>query len=121
LVRFDILGASLDKEVGHRVQLDGTVTPVPDSMSQIQSTNVKELSKKCSNRGTAAAAAGVGAAGAAGAGAAGGGVLGGIGAAIASHAVIAGVVVAGVATGAAVAVVKTTGGSDTPAISPSTP
>jgi hypothetical protein len=122
LVRFEILGASLDKEVGHRVQLDGTVTPVPDSMSQIQSTNVKELSKKCSNRGTAAAAAGVGAAGAAGAGAAaGGGVLGGIGAAIASHAVIAGVVVAGVATGAAVAVVKTTGGSDTPAISPSNP
>src|SRR3984893_11299006 len=47
LVRFEILGASLDKEVGRRVQLDGTVTPVPDSLSQIQSANVKELSKKC--------------------------------------------------------------------------
>jgi hypothetical protein len=117
LVRFEILGASLDKEVGRRVQLDGTVTPVPDALSQIQSANVKELSKKCSNRGTAAAAAGVGAAGA-GAGTA--GAAGGIGAAIASHAVIAGVIVAGVATGAAVAIVKNTGNSS-PSISPSTP
>src|SRR5260370_11714226 len=83
LVRFEVLGASLDKEVGRRVQLDGTVTPVPDSLSQIQSANVKELSKKCSHRGTAAAAAGVGAAGAAGAGAgaAGAGTIGAIGAA----------------------------------------
>jgi hypothetical protein len=120
LVRFEILGASLDKEVGRRVQLDGTVTPVPDSLSQIQSANVKELSKKCSRKGTAAAAAGVGAAGAgSGAGAA---TAGGIGAAIASHAVIAGVIVAGVATGAAVAIVKNTGSSSTPpTISPSTP
>ena len=119
LVRFEILGASLDKEVGRRVQLDGTVTPVPDSLSQIQSANVKELSKKCSHKGTAAAAAGVGAAGA-GAGAGTAGAAGGIGAAIASHAVIAGVIVAGVATGAAVAVVKTTG-SSSPAMSPSNP
>jgi len=118
LVRFEIMGASLDKEVGRRVQLDGTVTPVPDSLSQIQSANVKELSKKCSHKGTAAAAAGVGAAGA-GAGA-GGAAAGGIGAAIASHAVIAGVIVAGVATGAAVAIVKNTGNSS-PSISPSTP
>jgi hypothetical protein len=124
LVRFEVMGTSLDKEVGRRVQVDGAVTPVPDSLSQIQSTNVKELSKKCSHRGTAAAAAGVGAAGAAGAGAgsAGAGTLGGIGAAIASHAVIAGVIVAGVATGAAVAIVKTNGSSSTPAsISPSNP
>jgi len=115
LARFEIVGTSLDKEVGRRVQLDGTVIPVSESMSQIQSTSVKELSKKCSHRGTAAAAAGVGAAGA-GAGSAGAATAGGIGAAIASHAVIA--IVAGVATGAAVAIVKTTGDS-TPAISPS--
>jgi hypothetical protein len=119
LVRFEVLGASLDKEVGRRVQLDGTVTPVPDSLSQIQSANVKELSKKCSHRGAAAAAAGVGAAGA-GAGAGAAGAAGGIGAAIAGHAVIAGVIVAGVATGAAVAIVKNTGNSS-PSISPSTP
>jgi hypothetical protein len=117
-VRFEILGSSLDKEVGRRVQLDGAVTPVPDSLSQIQSSNVKELSKKCSHKGTAAAAAGVGAAGT-GAGAA--GAAGGIGAAIASHAVIAGVIVAGVATGAAVAIVKNTGSSSPTTISPSTP
>jgi hypothetical protein len=122
LVRFEILGASLDKEVGRRVQLDGTVTPVPDSLSQIQSANVKELSKKCSHKGTAAAAAGVGAAGAGAGAAAGAGTIGAIGAAIASHAVIAGVIVAGVATGAAVAVVKATGDSSSPTtISPSTP
>ena len=124
LVRFEVLGSSLDKEVGRRVQLDGTVTPVPDSLSQIQSANVKELSRKCSHKGTAAAAAGVGAAGAAGAGAgaAGAGTIGAIGAAIATHAVIAGVIVAGVATGAAVAIVKTTGSSSSPTtISPSTP
>jgi hypothetical protein len=120
LVRFEIVGSSLDKEVGHRVQLDGTVTPVSESMSQIQSANVKQLSKKCSNHGTAAAAAGVGAAGA-GAGAAGGGTLGAIGGAIATHAVIAGVIVAGVATGAAVAIVKNTGNDTPTAISPSNP
>jgi hypothetical protein len=121
LVRFEVLGASLDKEVGRRVQLEGTVTPVPDSLSQIQSANVKELSRKCSHNGTAAAAAGVGAAGAAGTGA-GAATAGGIGAAIATHAVIAGVIVAGVATGAAVAIVKNTG-SSTPSmtISPSNP
>jgi hypothetical protein len=124
LVRFGVKGTGLDKEVGHRVQLDGTVTPVPDSMSQIQASSVKMLSKKCSHRGTAAAAAGVGAAGAAGAGAgaAGAGTIGAIGAAIASHAVIAGVIVAGVATGAAVAVVKTTGSSsNSTSISPFNP
>jgi len=121
LVRFEILGTRLNKEVGRRVQLDGTVTAVPDSLSQIQSANVKELSRKCSHKGTAAAAAGVGAAGA-GAGAAGAGTIGAIGTAIASHAVIAGVIVAGVATGAAVAVVKTTGSSSSPTtISPTTP
>ena len=120
LVRFEVLGTSLDKEVGRRVQLEGTVTPVPDSLSQIQSASVKELSRKCSHNGTAAAAAGVGAAGTgAGAGAA---TAGGIGAAIASHAVIAGVIVAGVATGAAVAIVKNTGSSTpTMTISPSNP
>jgi hypothetical protein len=124
LVRFEVLGTSLDKEVGHRVQLDGTVTPVPDSPSQIQSANVKELSKKCSHHGTAAAAAGVGAAGAAGAGAGAAGTgttIGAIGAVIATHAVIAGVIVAGVATAAAVAIVKTTGSSAPASISPSTP
>jgi hypothetical protein len=48
-------------------------------------------------------------------------VIGAIGSAIATHAVIAGVVVAGFATGAAVAVVKTSSdSSSTPAaISPS--
>jgi hypothetical protein len=124
LVRFELSGSSLDKEVGRRVQVSGTITPVPDAMSRVQSTEVKELSKKCSNRTTAAAAAGVGAAGAgaAGAGAAGGGTMAAIGAAIATHAVIAGVVVAGVATGAAVAIVKNTGSSKAstppPSISP---
>ena len=120
-MRFEVFGASLDKEVGRRVQLEGTVTPVPDSLSQIQSASVKELSRKCSHNGTAAAAAGVGAAGAAGAGT-GAATAGGIGAAIATHAVIAGVIVAGVATGAAVAIVKNTG-SSTPSmtISPSNP
>ncbi len=121
LVRFEILGTGLTKEVGHRVELAGTVTPVPDALSQVQSTSVKELSKKCSSHGSAAAAAGVGSAG----GAAGGGAAaGGIGAAIAAHAVIAGVIVAGVATGAAVAIVKTSGSSSTPAtgtISPAKP
>jgi hypothetical protein len=129
LVRFELVGTGLDKEVGRRVQVSGTVAPVPDSMSKVQSTEVKELAKKCSNHPTAAAAAGVGAAGAAGAAgasAAGGGTIAAIGAAIATHAVIAGVIVAGVATGAAVAVVKTTGGSksvtSTPvSISPSGP
>jgi hypothetical protein len=115
LVRFELEGSGLDKEVGRRVQVSGTVAPVQDSMSKVQSTEVKELSKKCSSHSTAAAAAGVGAAGAggaaAGAGAAGGGTIAAIGAAIAAHAVIAGVVVAAVATGAAVAVVKTDSGS----------
>jgi hypothetical protein len=126
LVRFELAGAGLDKEVGRRVQVSGTVSPVPDALSKVQSTEVKELAKKCSNRSTAAAAAGVGAAGAGAgaAGAAGGGTIAAIGAAIATHAVIAGVVVAGVAAGAAVAVVKGTGGSrsaDTGTISQSTP
>ena len=123
LVRFEILGTGLAKEAGHRVELAGTVTPVPDALSQVQSTSVKELSKKCSSHGSAAAAAGVGAAGAGGA-AGGTAAAGGIGAAIAAHAVIAGVIVAGVATGAAVAIVKTSGSSSTPApgtISPATP
>lgn len=122
LVRFEMAGPGLDKEVGHRVQISGTVTPVPDAMSKVQSSEVKQLSKKCSNRATAAAAAGVGAPGASGAsGAGGGGGLGSIGAAIATHAVIAGVVVAGVATGVAVAVVKSneTSKSAPVAISPS--
>ncbi|HTM49893.1 MAG TPA: hypothetical protein VL285_14470 [Bryobacteraceae bacterium] len=121
LVRFEITGAGVDKEVGHRVQIAGTVTPVPESMSRIHSTAVKELSKKCSTRIKGAAAAGVGAAGAAGAagagGAASGGAIGAIGSAIASHAVIAGVIVAGAAAGAAVAVVKKEDKS--PSISPS--
>ena len=119
MVRFEVMGAGVEKEVGHRVEIAGTVTSVSDSMSQVQSTRVKQLSKKCSKGGKAAAAAGVGAAGtgAAGAGGAAGGAVGGIGAAIASHAVIAGVIVAGAATAAAVAVVKTQ--DDSPAISPS--
>lgn len=108
LVRFELLGSGLDKEVGHRVQVSGTVTPATDSLAQVQTSEVKQLSKKCSNRTAAAAAAGVGAAGA---GAASGGVIGAIGTAIATHAVIAGVVIAGVATGAAVAVVKTSSSS----------
>ncbi len=126
LVRFELLGSGLDKEVGRRVQVSGSVTPVPDSLSRVDSASVKELSKKCSNRSAGAAPAGAGAAGGsaaggAAAGAATGGVIGSIGAAIAAHAVIAGVVVAGVATAASVAVVKSTGsssssstGSDTP-------
>jgi hypothetical protein len=118
LVRFEITGAGVDKEVGHRVRISGTVTPVPESMSRIHSTEVKELSKKCSTRLKGAAAAGVGAAGAAGAsGAATGGAIGAIGSAIATHAVIAGVIVAGAAAGAAVAVVKSEDRS--PSISPS--
>jgi hypothetical protein len=122
LVRFEVTGSGVAKETGHRVKIDGTVTPVPESMSQVHSTKVTQLSKKCSKGGKAAAAAGVGAAGAGAAGAAGGGgaaAAGGIGAAIASHAVIAGVIVAGVATTAAVAIVKTQ--DSTPAMSPSTP
>src|SRR5262249_33884074 len=108
MVRFEIKGSGVDKEVGHRVQIAGTVTAVPDSISQVESTSVRQLSKKCSKGGKGAAAAGAGAAGAAGAGgAAGGAAAGGIGAAIASHAVIAGVIVAGAATATAVAVVKT--------------
>jgi len=103
LVRFEVMGAGMEKEVGHRVQIAGTVAPVPESISQVHSTSVKMLSKKCSSRGKAAAAAGVGAAGAgaagaAGAGAAGAGTIGAIGTAIATHAVIAGVIVAGAAT-----------------------
>jgi hypothetical protein len=125
LVRFVVMGTGVEKEVGHRVQVAGTVTPVPESMSQIHSTSVKQLSKKCSNRGKAAAAAGVGAAGAAGAaggaaGAAGAaGTIGAIGSAIATHAVIAGVIVAGAVTATAVAVVKSD--SSSTSISPSTP
>jgi hypothetical protein len=121
LVRFEVMGSGVAKEAGHRVKIDGTVTPVTDSMSQVQSTGVTQLSKKCSKGGkaAAAAAAGVGApgAGAAGAAGAGGAAAGGIGAAIAAHAVIAGVVVAGAATVAAVAIVKTQ--EDSPEISPS--
>ena len=124
LVRFEVMGAGMEKEAGHRVQVDGTVTPVPDSMSQIQSSSVKQLSKKCSSRSKVAAAAGVGAAGAgaAGAGAAGTGAAtgGGIGAAIAAHAVIAGVIVAGAATAATIAIVETRD-SGPSSISPSVP
>jgi hypothetical protein len=120
LVRFEVMGPGLAKEAGHRVQIAGTVTPVLESMSQVHSTSVKQLSRKCSNRGKVAAAAGVGAAGtgAAGAGGAGAGAAGGIGAAIATHAVIAGVIVAGAATATAVAVVKSNEDSS-PSISPS--
>jgi len=115
LVRFQIVGSGLSKEVGHRVSIAGTVTPVPESLSQIYMSGVKTLATKCSNRKTAAAAAGVGAAGAGAAGA-GGATAAGVGMAVATKAVIAGVIVAGAATGAAVAVV----GSDEPApISPS--
>ncbi len=122
LVRFEVMGAGVEKEVGHRVQIAGTVAPVPESISQVHSTSVKMLSKKCSSRGKAAAAAGVGAAGAgaAGAGAAGAGTIGAIGTAIATHAVIAGVIVAGAATAATVAVVKTQD-SGPSSISPSAP
>jgi hypothetical protein len=123
MVRFEVKGVGVEKEVGHRVEIAGTVTPVPESMSQVYSANMKQLSKKCSKGGKAAAAAGVGAAGAGAAGAAGAGgaaggaAAGGIGAAIASHAVIAGVIVAGAATATAVAVVKTQ--EDSTPISPS--
>ncbi len=117
------MGVGVEKEIGHRVQIAGTVTPVPESLSQVHSTSVKQLSKKCSNRGKAAAAAGVGAAGAGAAGAAGtagaagAGTIGAIGSAIATHAVIAGVIVAGAATATAVAFVKSEDSS--PSISPS--
>lgn len=130
IVRFEVNGGGINKEVGHRVQVSGTVTPVPESVSRVQSTSVKQLSKKCSNRTTAAAAAGVGAAGAGAAGAAGTGAAGAAGAgaagastaaavgmAVATKAVIAGVIIAGAATGTAVAVVKSQ--DTTPAISPS--
>ena len=111
LVRFEMMGAGLAKEAGHRVQIAGTVTPVPDAMSRVQSTSVKMLSKKCSNRTTAAAAAGIGSAGAAGASTA-----SAVGMAVATKVIIAGVVVAGAATGTAVAMVA----NDSPApISPS--
>ena len=120
LVRFEVLGASVEKEAGHRVEIAGSVTSVPESLSQIQSSSLKQLSKKCSNRGMAAAAAGTGAAGAGAAGTSGAGAAGGIGSAIASHAVIAGVIVAGAATGAAVAIVKNND-SGPAAISPSRP
>ena len=122
LVRFEVMGAGVEKEVGHRVQIAGTAAPVPESISQVHSTSVKMLSKKCSSRGKAAAAAGVGAAGAgaAGAGAAGAGTIGAIGTAIATHAVIAGVIVAGAVTAATVAVVKTQD-SGPSSISPSAP
>jgi hypothetical protein len=116
LVRFEVMGSGVAKETGHRVKINGMLTPVPESMSQVHSAKVTRLSKKCSKGGKAAAAAGVGAAGA---GATGAAAAGGIGAAIASHAVIAGVIVAGAATVAAVAVVQTQ--SNSPAISPSTP
>jgi hypothetical protein len=109
LVRFEITGPGLRGEAGHRVQIDGAVTPVTGGMSRIAASSVKQLAKKCSSRAaTAAAAAGVGAAaGGAASGSAGAGAATGaaIGSAIATKAVIAGVVVAGVATGTAVAVV----------------
>ena len=56
LVRFEVTGAGMAKEAGHRVEIAGTVTPVPEAMSRVQSTSVKQLSKKCSTRTTAAAA-----------------------------------------------------------------
>jgi len=115
LVRFQILGAGIAKDVGHRVHILGSVVPVPDSLSQIKSTTVKTLANKCSHRKTAAAAAGVGAAGA-GAGSAGGATAAGVGTAIATKAVIAGVIVAGAAAGTAVAV---TSSEDPAPISPS--
>ena len=122
LVRFEVMGAGMEKEVGHRVEIAGSVTPVPESMSRVWLTSVKQLSKKCSSRSTAAAAAGVGAAGAGAAGAAGAGGGGtataaGVGAGIATKAVIAGVIIAGVATGAAVGIVKAQAAPDP--ISPS--
>lgn len=127
LVRFEVQGAGLVKEEGNRVQISGTVTPVPEGMSRVQSTAVKQLSKKCSHRTTAAAAAGIGAAGAgagtaaAGAGSAGSGTAAASTVAVAMGAatkvVIAGVVIAGAATGTALAVVSR---DDTPSsISPS--
>jgi hypothetical protein len=119
LVRFEVQGPGVRNELGHRVRISGTVTPVPEALSRVQSTNVKELSRKCSARTTAAAAAGVGAAGAgaAGAGASGGSTAAAVGMAVATKAVIAGVVVAGAATATAVAVVKAN--DSTPSISPS--
>jgi hypothetical protein len=131
LVRFEVAGSGVAREAGHRIQISGAITPVPEAMSQMQATGVRQLSKKCSNRATAAAAAGVGApgsgsgsgsagTGAAGAGSAGSGAAGASTAGVltgTSHLIIAGVVVAAAATGTAVAVVKA---NDSPApISPS--
>jgi hypothetical protein len=116
LVRFQIVGSGIGKEVGHRVTIAGSITPVPDSLSQVYAGSVKTLATKCSHRKTAAAAAGVGAAGAAGAGSAAGATAAGVGMGVATKAVIAGVIIAGAASGAAVAVVS----SEDPApISPS--
>ena len=43
LVRFEILGTGLTKEVGRRVtELAGTVTPVPDALSQVQSPDQRQ-------------------------------------------------------------------------------
>jgi hypothetical protein len=109
LVRFEVTGAGVAKEAGHRVEIAGTVMPIPDAMSRVQAATVKQLSKKCSSGTTAAAAAGIGAAGAKAPASA--------GMALATKAVIAGVVVAGAATGTAVALVKKD--SPAPSISPS--
>ena len=40
LVRFDVVGAAAAKEVGHRVHIAGSVTPIPDSLSQVQAASV---------------------------------------------------------------------------------
>lgn len=114
-VKFEVVGAGIEKEVGHRVEVSGSIVP-DDAANQVRLSTIKQLSKRCSNRSGGAAAAG--AAGGSAAGGSGASTAAATGMAVATKAIIAGVIVAGAATGAAVAVVNSSDDSTT--LSPST-
>jgi len=123
LVSFEVVGAGLKSEIGHRVRIDGSVGSANNSAVRLRTTTIARLSKKCAAVTKAAAGAttdgrsGSGPAGSSGAGTSGASAPVAVASSIATKAVIAGVIVAGAATGAAFAVVS---GEDAPAISPST-
>lgn len=117
-VPFWVTGTDLEKEVGHRVQVTGTVNPSSPEANQVRVSSVRVLAKKCSAKAGAAATGAAGAAGAGGAGAA-GNTGAAVGMAVATKAIIAGVIIAGASTGAVVAAVRSSGSGDAVPISPS--
>lgn len=110
-VSFEVVGGGVEKHVGSRVQIMGTVNPATADSNVVQATSVKFLSKNCGSTRAGAATASTGAKGAGPAAA-----KSASGMSMATKAIIAGVVVVGASTGAAIAV---TGDDEPQTISPS--